>query len=157
MSGIDPDLLYRGLRPPEIVARRLIPKRPEKFAQAAKLPVRLPFVLGSTIENAARNHQKAHGDLATIFETSGVSTTKNWRIAVGYATENGAHAGYVAVIRRGSLGVHGISEYDVVARCPEVIKPEDEEVILYGGDGSPFPSEIIDSIVKVEASEFSPV
>lgn len=141
------EVLYRGLREEEYALGRLIPKGQGKPEQHPKLPRRLPFTLGETIENGAINHQKEIGEEPQgSYLTSGVSCTTSYEIAKGWAT-TGAKKGYVAVINCEILDQYGIDKVDVSA-LPEVINPADKEIILYGTGGAPLPAEII---VRIDA------
>jgi hypothetical protein len=79
-----PQYLYRGLNVDEIRDRRLLPKIQGSFAQEAKIPMTIPFTIGSSVENAARNHQKNNDPYRGLFETSGVSTSTSRAVAVKY-------------------------------------------------------------------------
>lgn len=151
-----PSFLYRGVRLEEMEASRILAKRQGPFAQDIKVPfvVGSQTVIGPSVDNAAKNHQKNVGANRGLFETSGVSTTTEREIAARFATNNGTRDGFMVVIHRDLLAQYGVSEYDVVARSSEVQKPEEKEVILFMENGGPFPEEIIDAYGPVAASEY---
>ena len=137
--------LYKGLREEEIKLKQLIPKEQGIFMQHPKLPITFPINLGKTRENAARNHQKEKG--AGDYKTSGVSTSTKIKIARKYATDEGKKNGFVAYILRNKLPHYKLKEYDVNNQCPEVLKPDDCEIILYDDAGKPMPKDIIEKII----------
>lgn len=140
--------LYRGLHDDEIAAKTLLPKKVGSFAEEALTPIKTPFTTGVNRDNAIRSHQKQKYGHP---HTSGVSTTKSFGAAIGYATEKGTKDGVVAVINRDLFEKFNIKEEDT-AQAHECLIPEDEEVILFDDVGAPMPKEIIEKFISVEKS-----
>jgi hypothetical protein len=140
--------LYRALRIEEIEAGYvLIPKSNGPFRAGPRLGIdtRLPFILGPTTENAVRQHQWGQKG----FPTSGVSTTPHYHRAEFYAQKHRI----VLRIDRSLLEQYGIAEFEVreylKTYSKDIAVPEDDEIIIVKNDGSMFPQEIIDRVIKI--------
>ncbi len=144
--------LFRGINGAERQARALIPRTQGAFAQHPRLSLALPFTLGESASNAVRNHQKYDPD-DFPHPTSGISTTRSLRMARYYATHKGERDGIVVAIDIARLDAAGLKRYDVT-ECGEVMKPEDEEVVLYDDLGEPIPwGAVVANIISVRADE----
>lgn len=135
------EFLYRALRIEEINAGNLLLPKEQRIFQdwpQLGLDTTLPFILGPTEEYAAYHHQLGQ-------KTSGVSTTPIFEIAKFYAHENKI----IVKISRDLLQDFNIKEIVVSEKCPIVIKPEDQEVILIKLDDKPWPKEIIQEVIKI--------
>jgi len=134
--------LYRALRNEEIEAGIvLIPKQQRAFEDWPQLGLdtTLPFVLGPTEKYATNHHQIGQ-------ETSGISTTPIFERAKFYAGENKI----IAKISRRKLKKHNIKEIVVEVSGSFVIVPEDHEVILIKQDNEPWPTAIIEEVIRIE-------
>ncbi len=134
--------LYRALRKEEIEAGIvIIPKQQRSFEDWPQIgiDITLPFVLGPTEKYATNHHQLGQ-------ETCGISTTPIFERAKFYAKKNKI----IVKISRSKLKKYNIKEIDVNESGSFVIVPEDQEVILIKLDNEPWPTDVIQEIIKIE-------
>ncbi len=136
--------LYRALRQEEIENQcNPLSKIQKPFKDNPLLgtgDARFPINLGETEEYAVRHHQNG-------FPTKGISTTPHLEIAKKYS-----RAGVIIKINFSNLEEHGIKAYIVKdwLKFPEdIIKPEDDEIILVMQDSTVFPKDLIQEVIKI--------
>jgi hypothetical protein len=94
---------------------------------------------GKSFRNAILGHQKD----SNIFQTSGISTTPNWCIALNYALHNKKHSsGVILELDLASLSEGEYEWFDInsIVLYPE--KPEDNEILVKRKDNGNFPLEL---------------
>ena len=144
-------LLYRGINPElyEVLKGELRPKLNGPFVSGARWGEAEwgNSYWGENSANAVIDHQKNQAGLPT----SGVSTTPHIDRAIVYATHGGRYKdGFIFLIERDHLELHGVSEYVVNAIVPRPSVPEDDEIILVARDYGPLPAGIIVEIKYIE-------
>jgi len=136
------NFLYRALREIEIESGCiLIPKSQSSFVSEQRFPITFPINFGPIERHAVRDHQ-----WAGQYPTRGISTSLNIDVARTYSEKHGV----IVKISRSKLRECGIKEYVVNEILPpnEVVKPEDEEVILVQEKDGNFPKKVILEIIK---------
>ena len=135
--------LYRGLRKEEVEARVLIPKGIATFED-----LRLAMANADrsiTIRNFGKSHA-VQSHINGWLPSQGISTSIKEKIARHYA----GPGGHVARIAVSKLAAYNIDQIYVKEHLPidQILKPDDEEVILWRKQPGPFPAEIIIEIYR---------
>lgn len=93
------------------------------------------FVAGPCISNTARAHQIESG----LYGAAGISTSRDERVAIKFATSNYTESGYVYVIDASRLAAEDVSSLEF----PDPVEPAEQEVTLILHDAEYLPSCVI--------------
>ena len=132
--------LFRALREEEVTAGNiLIPKVQKPFLEE----MRIPFVVGPlAIIGPSEAHAVDYHQRASLgSETLGVSCTRDWSVALRYATKTKV----LVRIREEACDSLGIRRFRVLDMVDFALveHPEDaEEILVYDKDG-PLPNEVV--------------